>query len=63
MWSAFLRFLGWLMKQAWRLASVGFTKIVNYAKSHWREIAKMVMENVAFEAILRWICMRLGMGC
>lgn len=57
---AVLRFIAWVLRQAWRWGVSIVRRVASWARSHWRTVYDWIIRGVAWDTIVRWIRERLG---
>lgn len=55
-----LRFVAWVLRQAWRWGASVVAKVADWARKNWRTVYDWIMRGIAWETIVRWIRERLG---
>lgn len=59
---AVLRFIYWVLQQAWRWGWARVQAIANWARNNWGTVQRWLERGVTFGTIAQWIMQILGIG-
>lgn len=58
---AVLRFIAWVLTQAWRYGSRAVNAVVAWARANWQRVQRWIEQGVAWGTIVEWILNILGL--
>ena len=60
---AVLRFITWVLRQAWRWSVKQIDKAVAWIRANWTTVAKWIAQGLGFETIVWLLCHYYGLLC
>ncbi|WP_198928468.1 aureocin A53 family class IId bacteriocin [Tersicoccus sp. Bi-70] len=57
-----MKFVAWVLKQAWKYGASKVAKAASWAKNNWRTVLKWLDRGIAYGTILHWILQHLGLA-
>lgn len=59
---AVLRFIAWVLTQAWRYGVAAVNAVVRWARANWKTVQRWLERGVTFGTIVQWILEILGLA-
>jgi hypothetical protein len=60
MWGTVLRWVAWVLTQAWRWGWGKVTRMANWAKNNYVTVYRWIVSGVAWDTIANWISNIVG---